>query len=114
MAAKRTPPSRHEILSRRTLLARCLLGAAATPLLLSVRAQAAAAEAPLLSVNDADAQKLHYTEDATQVKGVTAGNNCGTCALYLGAYGSQQGLCQAFPGKQVKAAGWCSSWAPQI
>jgi hypothetical protein len=25
-----------------------------------------------------------------------------------------QGPCQLFPGKQVKAAGWCTGWAPQM
>ena len=104
----------HQMLSRRALLTRCLLTAAVAPLATAGLSTAVAADAPLLSTDDPDAKKLHYTEDARQVKGVTAGNNCGSCALYLGAYGSQQGLCQAFPGKQVKASGWCSSWAPQI
>jgi len=30
------------------------------------------------------------------------------------APGSAQGPCQLFAGKQVKAAGWCSAWAPQM
>ncbi|TLY90372.1 MAG: High potential iron-sulfur protein, partial [Gammaproteobacteria bacterium] len=25
-----------------------------------------------------------------------------------------QGPCQLFPGRQVKAAGWCTAWAPQL
>ena len=28
--------------------------------------------------------------------------------------GSAQGPCQLFPGKLVKAAGWCTGWAPQM
>ena len=56
---------------------------------------------------------MQYTEDAKSAKGAQ-GNSCANCALYQGASGTTQGPCQLFPGKDVKAAGWCSSWAPQM
>jgi hypothetical protein len=69
---------------------------------------------PLLSPDDPDAKALKYTEDARTVKGIPAGNTCANCALYQAAAGSATGPCQLFAGKLVKAAGWCSSWSPQM
>jgi len=110
-----------DTLSRRNLLKKCLLGATvgrlalmaplATLWLTGVHAAVAAAQ---LSPDDPAAKKLKYTEDVSKAKGVPAGNQCANCALYQGSAGSAQGPCQIFPGKQVKAAGWCSSWAPQM
>jgi High potential iron-sulfur protein len=97
--------------SRRDFLRRWLLGA--TSLALARVSASKAADTPLLSPDDPAAKKLKYTEDATQAK-EAGGNNCSTCALYQGTYGSKQGPCEIFPLNQVKAAGWCSSWAPQI
>jgi High potential iron-sulfur protein len=74
-------------LTRRSALKRLALGVALAPIAAALR-QARAADAaslPLLSV------------DAPEAKG-----------------GSAQGPCQLFPGKAVTAAGWCSSWAPQM
>jgi hypothetical protein len=73
-----------------------------------------AGDAALLAANSPEAKAVQYTEDAKKAKGATPGATCATCALYQGTYGSDQGACQIFPGKQVKAAGWCSSWAPQL
>jgi hypothetical protein len=100
-------PSRRELLQ---LLPLVLLTPAATLWARSARA----ADMPLLDVNDPAARAVHYTPEAGTAKGVPPGDNCGNCALYLGKYSSVQGPCQLFPGKQVKAAGWCSSWAPQM
>jgi len=86
-------------LSRRRLLRRLALGASA---------------APLLSVHAPEAKAVKYVENARDAPGATAGNNCANCGLYQGPNGSSQGPCQLFPGKEVKAAGWCSSWAPQM
>jgi len=99
--------------SRRQFLKRWMLATLA-PLTLGQLRLGRAGEAPLLSPDDAAAKTLKYTEDASKAKGIAAGNSCATCALYQGAYGSTQGPCEIFPGKQVKAAGWCSSWAPQM
>ena len=100
--------------SRRRFVQKLLVGAALTPLATTYLTESQAADLPLLSPDDAEAKKVKYTEDATKEKAAAKGNNCGTCGLYEGGYKSAQGPCQLFPGKSVKAAGWCSSWAPQI
>jgi hypothetical protein len=107
MAAQENP-------SRRQFVRKLLLGATLTPLAVARLTTSRAADLPLLSLDDPAAKKVKYTEDASTEKSATKGNNCATCALYEGMYGSTQGPCQLFPGKHVKAAGWCSSWAPQI
>jgi hypothetical protein len=100
--------------SRRGFLSRLVLGTTLAPLVSARLAVGAAADLPLLSPDDPAATKVKYTEDATKEKSAVKDNNCGNCALYEGTYKSAQGPCQLFPGKQVKSAGWCSSWAPQI
>lgn len=90
-----------------------LLGATLAPLALVRLQTGRAADQPLLSPDDPAAAKVKYTEDASKEKSAK-GNKCATCSLYEGPYNSTQGPCQIFPDKQVKAAGWCTSWAPQI
>ena len=102
--------------TRRTFIRTWVLGAlpaAVSLAAVSSTARAATADLPLLSPDDPTARKVKYTEDASQAKAPN-GNKCSNCALYEGTYNSTQGPCQIFPGKHVKAAGWCSSWAPQI
>ena len=99
--------------TRRRFVQKVLLGAALTPLALTRLSTSQAADQPLLSPDDPAAVKVKYTEDATKEKSAK-GNKCATCGLYEGTYNSAQGPCQIFPDKQVKAAGWCSSWAPQL
>jgi High potential iron-sulfur protein len=99
--------------SRRRFLGQLMLGATLGSLALGRATATRAADAALLSPTDPAAKKLKYTEDATHVK-EAAGNKCSSCALYQGAGTSKQGPCQIFPGKDVKAAGWCTSWAPQM
>src|SRR5436190_21726467 len=91
---------------------RFLFGATLAPLALARLEMGRAADQPLLSPDDPAAVKVKYTEDASKEKGAK-GNKCATCSLYEGPYNSSQGPCQIFPDKQVKAAGWCTSWAPQ-
>jgi len=98
-------------LSRRRWLQRLALAVSLAPLAVSVRRAEAA---PLLSPGAPEAKKVNYVEDARSAKGATAGNTCANCALYQGASGSSQGPCQLFAGQDVKAAGWCSSWAAQM
>jgi hypothetical protein len=98
---------------RRHFLGKLLLGAALAPLL-TARRSSAAADLPLLSPDDPAAKKVKYTETATSEKTAPKESTCANCALYEGTYQSSQGPCQLFPGKHVKAAGWCSSWAPQL
>jgi hypothetical protein len=101
-------------LTRRRLLQRLALGASLTPLAVVGVRRAPAASAPLLSVDAPEARAVKYVEDARKAKGATPGSSCANCGLYQGANGSAQGPCQLFAGKDVKAAGWCSSWAPQM
>lgn len=98
---------------RRHLLARLLAGASLAPLALHSR-PSRAAELPLLDPSSQAARKLKYVSDASQAKGLAKGNSCASCGLYQGTYGSKQGACQLFPGNDVLASGWCSSWEPQI
>ena len=101
-------------LSRRKLLTRLALGVGLAPLAAGTVRPALAAAAPLLPVGAPEAKALKYVEDARQAKVTVPGSTCANCALYQGTYGSAQGPCQLFTGKDVKASGWCSSWAPQM
>jgi hypothetical protein len=107
--------NRHTSLSRRQLLQRLTLAASFAPLAAGrLRAAFAAPPAALLSVSAPEAKAVKYVEDAKDAQGATPGSNCANCGLYQGPNGSTQGPCQLFPGKEVKAAGWCSSWAAQM
>jgi hypothetical protein len=100
--------------SRRTLLADAavVLCAAALPALRPARAAAAeAAEAPMLAESDPAAVAVSYVEDANRAKDAQPGASCSNCVLYKDAPGTGLGDCRIFPGKWVKAAGWCSSWS---
>jgi len=102
-------------LARRRLLQRLALAASVTaPLAAGAWRTSFAAAAPLLSVDAPEAKAVKYVENAGEAQGATAGSSCANCALYQGPYGSTQGPCQLFPGKEVKASGWCSSWAAQM
>jgi hypothetical protein len=99
---------------RRRMLARLLAGTVIAPLTLLLSRQAQAAELSLVDPSSPAARKLKYVADASQVKATAKGNSCANCGLYQGADGSKRGPCQLFPGKDVAAAGWCSSWEPQM
>lgn len=99
---------------RRRLLTRLLLGIALAPAGLLGSRRAHAADLPLLDPSSPPAKKLGYVRDASQAKAATKGSSCSSCAMYQGAYGSRQGACHLFPGKDVLATGWCSSWEPQM
>jgi hypothetical protein len=97
--------------SRRRWLKQAAAGAILIPLgTLSMHA-AVAADGPLVAADDPTAKALNYVDDAAKSKTAKPGNKCATCALYQGAAGSAQGPCPIFPGKSVKATGWCNSWA---
>jgi len=74
---------------------------------------AAAAALPLVSEADPAAKQLHYVEDGQHAPGATAGATCESCSLYssVGGGAADRGACTLFPGKLVKAAGWCTSWS---
>jgi hypothetical protein len=100
--------------SRRMLLADAaiVLCAAALPAVRPAPAAAAeAGDATVLAESDPAAVALHYVEDANRAADAQPGANCSNCVLYKDAPGTGQGDCKIFPGKRVKAAGWCSSWS---
>lgn len=99
---------------RRGLLTRLLVGLALAPITILTSRRARAADLPLLDPSSAAAKKLGYVPDASQAKAAAKGSHCGSCAMYGGAYGSKQGTCHLFPGKNVLATGWCRSWEPQM
>ena len=102
-------------LSRRRLLQRLALGASVAALFAAgAWRKSFAAAAPLLSVDAPEAKAVKYVENAKDAQGATPGSNCANCGLYQGPEGSTQAPCQLFPGKEVKASGWCSSWAAQM
>jgi hypothetical protein len=96
--------------SRRRLLKSVILGGALVPIAgLPLRA-AIAADLPLVTADDPVAKALKYVSDASKASGAKPGSRCANCSNYQGAAGSAQGGCVLFPGKAVKATGWCSSW----
>lgn len=99
---------------RRRLLTRLLMGASVAPLALLRTQRSQAADLPLLEPSSPAAKKREYVADASKAKALTKGNSCASCGLYQGTYGSKQGACQLFPGRDVLASGWCSSWEPQM
>ena len=105
---------KNTLITRRRLLGNLAVATALTPLAISEPRAAAGADSPLVNPAEPAAKAVKYVEDAKHAQGATAGSTCANCALYQGASGSARGPCQVFPGKDVKAAGWCSSWAPQM
>jgi hypothetical protein len=96
--------------SRRRLLLNIALGGVLIPIAAVCIGDAIGADAPLVTADDPTAKALKYVGDASKAPDAKPGSNCANCSLYQGATGSPQGGCQFFPGKSVKATGWCSSW----
>jgi hypothetical protein len=104
-------------LTRRDIVRHLALCIAVAPIAVTAVRQARAgddASLPLLPVDAPEAKAVKYVENAQQAKGRVLDSSCANCGLYQGASGTTQGPCQLFPGKAVTAAGWCSSWAPQM
>lgn len=81
--------------------------------------KAQAQDLPKLSEDDAMAQAMRYTHDASTVEtssrpNSAADQNCTNCALIQGADGDVWRPCTIFPGKVVHANGWCMVWAPKV
>jgi hypothetical protein len=106
--------TRETSLSRRRLLRRLALGLSLAPVAITAWRTAFAADLPLLPVSAPEAKAVSYVENASAARDAAPGSSCANCGLYQGADGSAQGPCQLFPGKAVKAAGWCSGWAAQM
>jgi len=73
---------------------------------------------PKLNANDPQAKSLSYVEDTTTIDSTKqprfkAGQVCSNCALYQKKDDPDWGGCSIFPGKLVKASGWCSVYAPK-
>lgn len=96
--------------SRRAMLRRAAISLSLPALLLGATSPEAQTQLPLISEQDPAAKAVHYVADASRAKAATSGADCSNCSLY-GAAGAGQGTCSLFPGKLVKAAGWCSSWS---
>jgi hypothetical protein len=100
--------------ARRSLLQRLALGLSLAPL--ATRSPAAAPDPAggppaLVSESDPAAKMVQYVEDARRASGASAGATCESCSLYSGASGADRGHCTLFPGKLVRAAGWCNAWS---
>ena len=66
-----------------------------------------------LRASDPAARALGYTADAASVDAATRGGaerRCALCRFYTEP-GAAWGPCELFPGKAVKATGWCTGWA---
>ncbi len=72
---------------------------------LGMRAANADSHAPKLKLDDPRAKALAYTEQSEK-----DGQWCMNCQLYTGKDGDSYGPCAIFPGVEVAAKGWCSSW----
>lgn len=102
-----------EKLSRRRLLQGALAGIAAVPVATLISRSAEAAEP--LSESDPTAKSLGYVTDAKKVDAKAnpnykPGQDCANCMQFTGKAGAADGPCNIFPGKTVKAQGWCKVW----
>ena len=76
---------------------------------------AGTAGAETVSESDATAKSLGYVADAKKVDAKAnpnykPGQRCANCMQYTGKAGTAEGPCNIFPGKSVRAAGWCKVW----
>ena len=68
---------------------------------------------PQLEEGNPQAQALKYVHDASTVVAADRGgegNVCETCRFYTGEPSAEWGPCSLFPGKGVKASGWCAGF----
>ena len=73
---------------------------------------------PKLAEDDPQAKTLSYVHEASSVDSARhprykQGQVCANCALYQAKGNEEWGGCSIFPGKLVKASGWCSVYAPK-
>ncbi len=79
------------------------------------------AGAGLIPVYELSAEEMaHLTEDDPQAKALgyvlqstVEGSHCANCVQAKGDLGADWLACNIFPGKQVKATGWCKVWTPR-
>ena len=103
-------------IARRQFIQLSVVAAAAC--LVRPGAEARAEDLPKLAEDDAMAQAMKYTHDASTVDAASRANPapdqiCANCTLIQGDETAAWRPCQIFPGKLVNNKGWCSVWAPK-
>lgn len=95
--------------TRRRFLVQAAVAATALPLLGALSAPAGAATLPKLTLANAQAKALGYTEDASKTTNAAhkPGSTCSNCQFFTAATGA----CTLFAGFSVSSTGWCSAWA---
>jgi hypothetical protein len=96
--------------SRRRLLRSASLAVVLAPLTGATLGTAWATDLQQVPPDDPMAKALKYVPDVSKAPDAKPGSKCENCKLYQGSAGAAQGPCPLFPGKGVKAGGWCSSW----
>lgn len=102
-----------ETLSRRKLLGASLLALSAIPVVVETAfAQAKPKVLPELKVDDPAAKALGYVLDSTKVDGKANPMHkltqlCSNCLQWAEKSSMPLGRCNLFPGKLVRADGWC-------
>ena len=96
-------------MNRRKLLLNIGTATIAIPLTVLIRQTAHATDLPELALTDSTGQALGYVRES-EVDGQT----CANCQLYTGVESEDLGPCVLFPGKSVRAAGWCKSWIQKV
>jgi hypothetical protein len=102
--------------SRRALMKRALIIAAAAPVAGLGVGLSSAADLPPLDPKDPTATALGFVNDGTKVDAAKyptykAGQHCGSCAQFQGKPGDARGGCNIFVGHTVPQGGWCQVWA---
>ena len=82
-----------------------IVGASIVPVQPWLASRVVASDLPELDVADPTATALGYVAESA-----TDGQTCANCQLYTGEDGADLGPCAIFPGKGVRAGGWCKSW----
>ena len=101
---------------RRNVMKLAFAGAAAVPLSsLLVQTRAWGGDMPHLSEDDPTAKALNYVHDAKNAPADKRkeGTFCHNCNLIQSQEGEWRG-CSIFPGKLVKAEGWCAGWVGRV
>ena len=97
--------------ARRQFLKTTIVATAAVMAGATIREAFGAGDMPHLTDADPTAKAMDYVDDATTSKNklYKLGSVCANCQLYSGGTAGY-GDCQLFPGKQVSAKGWCTSY----
>lgn len=94
------------ILLRRSALALLTLGGS----VLLPHARLRAADGARVSEDDPTAKAMSYVEDATKAQRASSNDFCHNCRYFKGDEKTEWAPCDLFPGKEVKAGGWCKVW----